>query len=341
MANLPADALEVARMKRKGVQRQLAEFVALKQRNDLFTLLGADADGGKAARAALLSASGEHAGAWLQASPAHPATAMPDSDFIIASNLRLQLPQRLPQVHAAQCTRCGATNTVTGDHAFRCHYTKGSTIYRHSSLNDGFFRGALTNTKIRERVRASKEACVSMLYPYKDGRQGNGERRGDVIIFDGPDHVKRKVLDWMVTHPSPDVAAHKADAEQKGSAAKRGEKLKEASYTNDFHMPPSAVLPLVIETHGCMGEKLRSLIKDLADIAVPMHFVTDPETGRAKPVDYDAMRALHIRSIREQIAVRLQIANAGVIRMWAAGCFVPELPTGLGVSSVVGLAAGA
>ena len=59
------------------------------------------------------------------------------------------------------------------------------------------------------------------------------------------------------------------------------------------------------------------------DIAVPVAWVLDPVSGKEKPVDYDAVRAMHIRSIRECVSVQLQRANAGVLRTWAAGCYTP------------------
>lgn len=80
----------------------------------------------------------------------------------------------------------------------------------------------------------------------------------------------------------------------------------------------------MLETHGCMGDQLQRFIKDVSDIAVPVAWVVDPATGKERPVDYDAVRAMHIRGIRECVSVELQRANASVLRAWAAGCFAPE-----------------
>ena len=50
--------------------------------------------------------------------------------------------------------------------------------------------------------------------------------------------------------------------------------------------------------------------------------MVDQTSGKERPVDYDAVRAMHIRGIRERVAVTLQSKNATIIRVWASACFV-------------------
>jgi hypothetical protein len=325
-SEVPADALDTIRMKRKGVQRQLSELVAQQKYNTLLASFDATSAAGKIASASLLSASGAHAGAWLQASPAFHSTQLNDGEFVIASNMRLQLPQRLVRVRggATKCTRCPATHTPEGDHAFCCPHTQGLRTERHTVINKAFYRAALNNQRVSGRLVARMERPVTELFAYKPGRQGEGQRRGDVVISHAPDPLNRKVLDWMITHPTPNTAGHDADAHERGSAAKRGAAGKTTSYTRDFHMSSADIIPLLMETYGCMGVALQRLIKDVADIAVPVAWVVDPVTGKERPVDYDAVRAMHIRGIRECVSVELQRANAAVVRTWAWGCYAPE-----------------
>ena len=140
--------------------------------------------------------------------------------------------------------------------------------------------------------------------------------------------VGKKVLDLLVTHPAPDAAGKGVDATTRGTAAKRGEVKKRRSYCLDFMITEADVIPMVLETHGCMGESLQRLVKDLADLAVPVAWVLDPSTGKERPVDYDAIRALHIRGVRERVSVALQKENAWILRGWAHDCFVPAPPVG-------------
>ena len=66
------------------------------------------------------------------------------------------------------------------------------------------------------------------------------------------------------------------------------------------------------------------LIKDLADIAYPVAKVIDSQTGKERYVDWDGIRSMHIRGIRERVAVTLQHGNAVIVRAWARHCFTHE-----------------
>jgi hypothetical protein len=88
------------------IDAMLAAFAAA----DLYQMLEADPDG----RAQLLSCAGEHAGAWVTASPAVACNRIEDGDFKIAAALRLRLPLPAPHgpVPAAPCVHC-TTNPLS------------------------------------------------------------------------------------------------------------------------------------------------------------------------------------------------------------------------------------
>ena len=61
------------------------------------------------------------------------------------------------------------------------------------------------------------------------------------------------------------------------------------------------------------------MIREIADCAHPCDSYIDGNgPGKLQYVDYDALRSMYIRGLREQLAVALQRANSVIVRYWLA-----------------------
>ena len=67
-------------------------------------------------------------------------------------------------------------------------------------------------------------------------------------------------------------------------------------------------------------------ISTIANTAHPVQWVGDPKTGKERPVDYDGLRSMCIRSLRERVAVTWQKGNAILLRAWPLICVKGQNP---------------
>ena len=84
-------------------------------------------------------------------------------------------------------------------------------------------------------------------------------------------------------------------------------------------MSKQDLIPIAVETLGTMGQAGQQIIKDVANVAFPVDWYTDSE-GHRRLVDWDGLRAVHIRNIRQHLMTVLQRENANVIRMYVNIC---------------------
>jgi len=285
--------------------------------------LKADLADDRSALAQLESAGYGHAYTWLGASPALFSMRMNDGDFRLASALRLRLPLHylLPDLPAVptRCLRCDKEMDVYGDHAFRCLIPYVSR--RHTAIKKAFYHEAFSsqrNPTVAALCCAELEAEVDKLFTRRDGVQE--KRRSDITITSGPEHLDRKIIDFTGVHPAPDVAGQGDEATHAGAAAQRAEDRKWKAYQADYHMQKRDLIPFAIETLGAIGPAGRKLITTVANTAHPVQWVADPKTKQNLPVDYDGLRSMCIRSLRERVAVTWQKGNAILLRAWPLIC---------------------
>ena len=291
--------------------------------------LKADLAGDLSGLAQLESAGYGHAFTWLGASPALRSMRMNDSDFRLASALRLRLPLHylLPDLPAVpcKCLRCDKDMDIYGDHAFRCliHYVSR----RHTALKKAFFHEAFSsqrNPAVAAQCSAELEVEVDKLFTRRDGVRE--KRRSDITIISGPELLDRKMIDFTGTHPAPDAPGRGNEATQPGAAAMRAEKRKWKEYQADYHIQERDLIPFAVETLGAIGPAGRKLISTIANTAHPVQWVGDPKTGKERPVDYDGLRSMCIRSLRERVAVTWQKGNAILLRAWPLICVKGQNP---------------
>jgi hypothetical protein len=315
---------------RDGRQKEIYAVLSTYAAADLLATLGDDYE----AVAVLLSCAGDHAGAWLTATPALRDNYMPDSDFSIASALRLRLPIALPHLPkvAGVCVRCGKQQNLHGDHAFRCQHVAALRTARHTGLVDAFFLEAFgaggTGISTLRARKSTKEGAQGLSvaaasFPLRPGVTGES-LKADIIIEPLPGAAVpwTQLVDFVVKSLRPDLYPSHCDVNKPGAAAAEGEAEKIAKYTSRHEVEKKNVRPVAIETYGRMGKDAAKLIREVANAKHPVEEAVVPDGGgKTRLVDKDGRRALFIRGIRERIAVTLQCGNADAIRAWARGCF--------------------
>ena len=329
-AAVPVDIIDTVGSKRPGVQAALGVLVNAAAATSLRESIAHD----RRALAALTSSSGESAGAWLTASPALRYHHMVDDDFRIAFALRARAPMPIASLPkpAPACAACGSNQNLHGDHAFSCSHMRRAAAVRHHQLAGAFWWGAFKGHRnLRAYLVPAWEAQVSTLYPAR----GAVQLRADALVdttSPGADCLRRKCIDYMVTHPT---GSSQAQCETVGVAARAGETGKWSKYTRAHELTKGDVIPVVYESFGTVGPAGDKFIKDLANMAHPVATYKDPITHENRLLDYDGLRADFIRRLRERLAVTLQRANATLLRTWASKCFVnaagaaaaaPDLP---------------
>ena len=138
-------------------------------------------------------------------------------------------------------------------------------------------------------------------------------RRADFLVFDNSTGRKR-VGDLMVVHPAPDQPGRAEEATECCASAKRAEERKYKDYTSDYNIDKRDVLPLAFETLDGLAPSGTAFCKEVADIVRPC------KRADGHLVDYDALRSMYIRDLRERVAVSLQEANAHVVQQWIHLC---------------------
>jgi hypothetical protein len=154
---------------------------------------------------------------------------------------------------------------------------------------------------------------VSLYYEKRPDGPAKYGLRADVLIdtaADGLDNMRRKCVDYMITHPTGGTAAERTI---NGTAARAGEAFKYKKYTDNHVMQSSDVIPVVFETFGTLGPAGHKFIADLATLAQPVGHFTTPD-GVLRLLDYDGLRASFIRQLRERIAVTIQRGNSILLR---------------------------
>ena len=281
--------------------------------------LQADLVDDRQALARLTGAGAQSSWCWLTCPPAFKIKQMGDFAFKHASAMRLRLPICLPDGKPvpATCAACGAAQDYYGDHAFRCSLGCNSAwSRRHTYIKRVLVRQLLGDGVVKNHFRIDVEE------PLDNGHfvrkpAAIARRVADYLIFDNFDGRKR-VGDLTIVHPAPDRPGQESEADVCGAAAKRAEETKYKAYTSDYQINMKDVLPLAFETLGGLGPAGRDFIKEVADIARPCARAADGHL-----VDYDALRSMYIRDLRERIAVTLQKANSEILLQWGERCCGP------------------
>ena len=266
---------------------------------------------------------------------------MLDDDFRIAAAFRLRAPIPIDSLSVLNplpsnqqvCSFCGKNNNnIHGDHAFSCSGI--SKARKHNALSSSITESVLrTDPTIRRCLQIKHEGQVLTFFPRLP--DGQHDLRADVLIdTDVPnlDNLRRKCVDYMITHPKGDTVAGRT---YNGTAARAGEELKYTKYTGNHVMERSDVIPVVFETYGTLGPAGHKFLADLATLARPVGTFTTPD-GVLRLLDYDGLRASFIRQLRERIAVTIQRGNSILLREWAVTC----CPKGPHAAGAAGGAAG-
>ena len=322
-AHVPVDVKDAIDSNASRLQASLCAAIAKKKRLAILQ----DVEDRPAVKARLLSATGDSSWAWLTAAPGFVGKRMQDGDFRIALQLRLHLPITLDGVSTipTRCTdpKCQRQQDAYGDHAFRCKASGAARTRRHTDVLRQLHHVLFSDTKVKGAYEVRPD--FSMTDAGWQRKQASGPHLfADLAIRkrDGSDSTYR-AIDLVITHPAPDVAGQHDEGQQLGAAAARAEKAKHTKYGQQYHFNKEHLIPVAIETLGTLGTQARQLIKEVADVARPCDWVVD-ESGKLRPVDWDAMRSLFIRDLRERVAVALQIGNARVVRCWGKLCCKPS-----------------
>ena len=247
-------------------------------------------------RAALRSAAGFGAGAWLH----HPIGArlfeMDADRFILAIRLRLRLPLFRPGL----CCPCGEPCDTFGFHAMSCMACGGPARFERHQLVRDEVSWALAQAGRRPRVDGldamlSTSAGSSQLDLRADGR-------------DPASHVGVDVTVCTPTH----ATGIRLDSDTRSLAVARFDEGQKRRKYRRHILPGWSLLPVALEVYGAWGPAFETYLRTelLHDMAAHGSHDYDPHWD--DPIA-GADRSLVAQYAQQRVAVALQSGNAGLI----------------------------
>ena len=168
------------------------------------------------------------------------------TEFVMSLKYRLGLPV-FPE--EADCSFCGRTSDVFGDHAISACHTSGGIVRRHDLLRDAIF----------------DTAYAALLRPQKEERNmlDDASRPGDITIRGWARSRGKEKTAFDVTVVSPlrqDVRGHAFHDPNLVLVKSREAKFKKY----EGKLPPEiALIPLVVTTFGAWEDDARENLKEI------------------------------------------------------------------------------
>jgi len=239
-----------------------------------------------AAVARVRSQAGTYAGAWLNALPEHPSSAMCDDEFRAAVCTRLGT--RVRRFPTAECP-CGAlleSNDAT-NHSLGCARLKHLVSSRHNSVQQ----------VLAETLRAAG-ASVQLEPP-----TGIDDRRLDLVVTAGS---QRWALDVSIVNPSMPSYVADGRGTQRGAVCRAAEQEKIEKYQDDARRLGCKFRPFVLDVYGHFGVYARKFLLEVAT--------------KLSEIYGHNFTKLYARLVNG-VSVTVQKGNAACIYTAAAYCF--------------------
>ena len=212
-----------------------------------------------AARALVRSQSGPHAGSWLAAIPAEPATTLAPQAMQLALRRRLRMPLPICHGRCGPTHGCGAQVDRLGDHALACPRT-GLLARRAQVVERAWARVA------REAVGAEGQVVPQqwLVHTTAPGVRAEDRRRLDLVIYGATPNGSALCCDATLVSPltrtgQPQPCAADVDA----AALRTAERRKAATYPELQGAGPQKLVVLGSEVGGRFNSDAHRLVRDL------------------------------------------------------------------------------
>ncbi|CAE7584665.1 unnamed protein product [Symbiodinium natans] len=205
------------------------------------------------------SQSGPHAGSWLTAIPAEPATTLAPQAMQLALRRRLRMPLPLCHGRCGPAPGCGAQIDRLGDHALACPRT-GLLARRAKVVERAWVRVA------REAVGAEGQVVPQqwLVHTTAPGVRAEDRRRLDVVIYGAMPNGSALCCDATLVSPLTRTAQPQpCTADVDGAALRAAERRKAATYPELRRQGPQKLLVLGSEVGGRFNSDAQQLVRDL------------------------------------------------------------------------------
>ena len=278
------------------------QFYASRTRNQYFrdiVLLPAMTP---SARALVRSQAGSHAGSWLTAIPAEPATTLTPQAMQLALRHRLRMPLPISHGRCGPTHGCGGQVDRFGDHALACPGT-GLLARRAKTLEHAWVRVA------REAVGAEGQVVPQqwLVHTTAPGVNADDRRRLDVVIYGATTNGTALCCDATLVSPLTRTGQPQpCTADLDGAALRTAERRKAATYPKLRSEGPQRLVVLGSEVGGRFNGDAHGLLRDL----VRVRACRAPPALRAAAASGWTRRWWSILSVAVQQAVRSTALSA-------------------------------
>ena len=214
------------------------------------------------ARALVRSQAGPHAGSWLTAIPAEPATTLTPQAMQLALRRRLRMPLPISHGRCGPTHGCGGQVDRFGDHALACLRT-GLLARRAKTLEHAWVRVA------REAVGAEGQVVPQqwLVHTTAPGVHADDRRRLDVVIYGATTNGTALCCDATLVSPLTRTGQlQPCTADLDGAALRTAERRKEATYPELRSEGPQRLVVLGSEVGGRFNSDAHGLLRDLVRV---------------------------------------------------------------------------
>ena len=214
------------------------------------------------ARALVRSQSGPHAGSWLTAIPAEPATTLAPQAMQLALRRRLRMPLPISHSRCGPTHGCGGHMDQFGDHALACPRT-GLLARRAKTLELAWVRVA------REAVGAEGQVVPQqwLVHTTAPGVRADDRRRLDVVIYGATANGTALCCDATLVSPLTRTGQPQpCTADVDGAALRTAERRKAATYPELQREGPQRLVVLGSEVGGRINGDAHCLLRDLVRV---------------------------------------------------------------------------
>ena len=212
--------------------------------------------------ALLRSQAGPHAGAWLTAIPADPATTLSPQAMQLALRRRLRLPLPLRLNRCGPSPGCGGLVDVFGDHALACPRT-GLLARRAKIVERAWVRVAREAVGADGQVVPQQWLCATTA----PGVAPDDRRRLDLVIYGASPMGGALCCDATLVSPLTRTGQPQpGTVADDGAMLRVAERRKRAAYPELSSGGPQRLLVLGSEIGGRWNETAQHLVRDLARV---------------------------------------------------------------------------
>ena len=212
--------------------------------------------------ALLRSQAGPHAGAWLTAIPADPATTLSPQAMQLALRRRLRLPLPLRLNRCGPSPGCGGLVDVFGDHALACPRT-GLLARRAKIVERAWVRVAREAVGADGQVVPQQWLCATTA----PGVAPDDRRRLDLVIYGASPMGGALCCDATLVSPLTRTGQPQpGTVADDGAMLRVAERRKRAAYPELSSGGPQRLLVLGSEIGGRWNKTAQHLVRDLARV---------------------------------------------------------------------------